>query len=170
MRLVRYSNMHDLAMRTLLYLVAFLTIVPAAAAQNIGPASPENDRGWFTIGPGTGYASDLSKVATVNVGSKRVFQLGYHAGSDDLTWVRSVNVGLGHSWVNRWTRLAGSVGPALSWSGGHNEFTTIGVVADAQIIFTPVPEIGVGATLWGNLNREQSIGALGFVLVFEGNK
>lgn len=157
-------------MRYLLSTFAFLLMIPAAAAQNPGPASPGNDKGWFTVGLGTGYASDRSKVVTANLGRQRVFQMGYHVGSDDLTSVRAVNLGLGHSWVGRWSRLAGFVGPAVSWSGGIDEFTTIGALANAQIIFTPIPEIGMGATFWGNLNREQSVGGLGVVLVFEGNK
>jgi hypothetical protein len=166
-------------MRYLLYTVAFLTIVPAAIAQNPGSASLEHDRGWVTLGLGLGYPSDLSKVATVNLGRKRAFQVGYHVGSGSSHSVRVVNVGLGHSLVGRWSRIAGFVGPAVSWgfagpgasgSDGSGHFTTIGASANAQVIFTPVKEIGIGATLWGNLNSERNVGGLGMVLVFEGNK
>ena len=170
-------------MRYLLYTVAFLTIVPAAIAQSPGPASLEHDRGWVTLGLGLGYPSDLSKIATVNLGRKRAFQAGYHVGSGSLHYVRVVNVGIGHSLVGRWSRIAGFVGPAVSWgfvgprvvpngqgSDRLGYITTFGASATAQFIFTPVKEIGIGATFWGNLNPLRSVGGFGLVLVFEGNK
>ena len=164
-------------MRYLLYTVAFLTLAPAATAQSPGPASQEHDIGWVTLDYCfAGYRGDLG--ATANLGQKRAYQVGYHVKSDAISGftVRSVNVGLGRSLVGRWGRLAGFAGPAVSWgfdlrrSDGSGRFTTIGALANAQVIFTPVKEIGIGATFWGNLNSERSVGGLGVVLVFEGNK
>lgn len=155
-------------MRYLLYAVAILTMVPAAAAQSPGPASAEHDRGWVTVDFGTGFPSGYN--VTANLGRKRVFQVGHHLGSGFLTTVRAVNVGFGHSWVSRWSRVAGFAGPAVSWGYGSSGFTTIGALANAQVIVTPVREIGIGVTIWGNLNAEQSVGGLGVMVVFEGNK
>lgn len=151
-------------MRYLLYTIAFLTLAPAASAQSPGPASPQHDRGWVTVN---------RTAATANFGRTRALQVGYHVATAESVFpitVRAVNVGLGYSWVSRWSRLAGFVGPAISWGDPRNDFTTIGALANAQVIFTPVPELGIGVTLWGNLNPEQRVGGLGWVFVFEGNK
>ena len=166
-------------MRNLLYALAFLTMAPAAEAQSPGPASRHHDRGWVTLGFGPGSLSSYN--ATANLGRERAYQVGYHVGSDGIAGytVRVVNVGLGHSFVGRWGRLAGFVGPAVSWgfveqslsrSDGSRRFATFGGSANAQVIFTPIKEIGIGATFWGNLNSTRSVGGVGVVLVFEGNK
>lgn len=166
-------------MRYLLFTVAFLALASAATAQSLKPASSEYDKGWVTLGICTVNSTDLG--ATVNLGRKRAWQAGYHVSSDVISGfnVRAVNAGIGHSLVGRWSRLAGFVGPALSWGfdltsdsrgDGSGRFTTIGALANAQVIFTPVKEIGIGATFWGNLNSVRSVGGVGLVLVFEGNK
>lgn len=178
-RIVRTRRQTNRIMRYLICTVAFLAITSPAVAQSPGQAAQESDRGWVTLGFCNATSTDLG--ATANLGRTRAYQVGYHVSSDAVAGytVRAVNASVGHSWVGRWSRVAGFVGPALSWGydvhsatpgDGNARFTTVGAVANAQIIFTPVKELGIGTTFWGNLNSERSVGGVGVVLVFEGNK
>lgn len=163
-------------MRTLLLLSALLAATPAFAQPTVGPASPERDRGWLTLGLGASDPYGLAAVVRANFGRERVLQVGYHAEliSSILSNVAlsSAHVGVGRSRVGRWSRTALTAGPALVWGDrrGDRGFVAIGAVLNGQAIFTPIPELGVGLDAYANLNTVRSSVGLAVTFVFEANK
>lgn len=156
-----------------------------AAAQGLGPAAAERDRGWVAFGVGLGVPYDLAGSLTVNVGRARVLQAGLHASADiglggPAPRVSAAHVGAGLSRADRWTRLAVAVGPALVWglrsradrASGHGMrgYATVGGVVSAQVAVTPVREFGVGLSAFVIGSGVRSGAGLALTMVLEGNK
>ena len=168
-------------MRFLLLALALLSIPSAASAQvdGPGPASPEHDWGWSTFGVGTAGSRGMAVAATANFGRERIWQAGLHATDRGLfapavPTSNALHLGYGFSDVDRFSRVAFTLGPAVVWGISDTEtdtrYVTGGVVANAQFMVTPLKEFGLGVDVFMNLNPE--VPALGAALTFafEGNK
>ena len=161
--------------------LALLALPPAASAQveGPGPSSPERDGGWFTFGVGTAGPRGVAGAVTANFGRERIWQVGLHATESGIfapavPTSNALHLGYGFSGVDRYSRVALTLGPAVVWGVSDPEtdarYVTAGVVANAQFIVTPLREFGVGVDVFMNLNPE--VPALGAALTFafEGNK
>jgi hypothetical protein len=137
---------------------------------------------WMNVG----FAINSSSMANIggsfngrfqNLG----FQVGYQLISRNLGLpyqelffkelpLKGINVGIGQSIVMPFAMLACFVGPAYVWGeelddnrtdvyGGHKtrQFRTVGIVFNSQIFFRPLPEIGIGFELYGNVNPIRSM-------------
>mgnify|MGYP005620117425 CR=1 FL=1 len=102
-----------------------------------------------------------------------IFSLG-----GENTGVNSTSLARGYSVSSRWTSLSLAAGPAfvegLGWRDDQTlkreYFHTMGLVFNAQYIFSPIKEAGVGLEFYGNLNSEISVLGIRLIAVLEGNK
>ncbi len=171
-------------MKKYLLLLLALTIPAATSvAQTPGPASPDRDGGWLSLGIGRGFPHDISVVASANIGRENVWQVGFSGVSDislggEVPSVAAVNVARGFSLVSRWSRVSLSGGPAAVWgkqrssfrSHDLSRFTTVGLVGSAEFVFTPIKEVGIGFDVYGNVNPAKPVAGIRLLLVVEGNK
>ena len=168
-------------MRFLFNLLALLALAPFASAQSglPGPASADRDGGWFTLGYGTAGPGRLSGTVTANFGRERVWQVGLHAVDRGLLapavpTANALHVGYGLSGVDRFSRVALTIGPAVVWGVADPEtdtrYVTGGVLANAQFIVTPLKEFGLGVDLFVNLNPEVPVLGAALTFALEGNK
>jgi hypothetical protein len=131
------------------------------------PSSPQFDKGWFSFGLGNDFInlneteSWLAFSMSANFGRDKFWQAGLNLNGPILSggFLNTVHIGRGISAVNRWGRISLAVGPSfvsgkLDYSDNYeyDEFKTIGITADVQIIFTPVKELGARLQLYTNLN------------------
>ena len=135
------------------------------------------DGGWFTVGAGVGDPYGSAVMATANLGSTRFAQIGLHTSGEfnlfDISPVlTSVHLGAGLSRVDRWTRLAVAVGPALVFERDTElqEGRGIGALVNGQVAFTPIPELGLGLNAYAHTSGVGSGYGVGITLVFERNK
>lgn len=166
---------------TLAILLQLATV--SCLAQQPGPAAPDRDGGWLSIGIGRGVPYDFSGVVSANFGRVRFWQVAYN-GTGDLSLGGkvagggSVSFGRGHSFVDRIGRVAGSIGPGFVWgqywhgspTTELSSFKTIGLVASAQFVLTPIKEVGFGIDLYSNVNSIKTVGGIRLSIVLEGNK
>ena len=160
--------------RTVLLFVSLL--LPLASAGQ-PPSQGGRDGGWFTIGAGTGDPHGTAIMTTANFGRARFAQVGLHASRrfntlDTSPVLSAFHAGGGLSRVDRWSRLAVAVGPALVFERDDAlaEHQAVGVLVNAQAAFTPIPEIGLGLDLYAHTSGAGRGYGLGVTLVFERNK
>lgn len=169
--------------------VVFVLILPATTFgqddKQEETSSEFSDNGWFTIGLGgdfNGYKEFENWPAlsfSANIGKNRFWQVGIFWNGPILgnEYVNAVHVGRGISEFNRWSRVSVAGGPAFvigneyhSDQGKYNKFYTPGIAVNAQAIFTPIMELGIGAELQGNLNIKNPMAGIRFIFVIEGVK
>jgi len=98
---------------------------------------------------------------------------GFIANADDFLF-RSVNISIGDRLEDRYYQIATFIGPAYVFGEERNNknelenFSTVGLQVDAQFVFKPVSEIGLGLGLYSNLNVKQSFYGMN-VLINIGN-
>ena len=168
-------------MRFLLLALALLSISSTASAQvdGPGPASPEHDWGWFAFGFGGSVLGRATGAVTANFGRERIVQAGLHGVGSGLfapavPSANAAHISYGFSGVDRFSRVAFTLGPAVVWGISDTEtdtrYVTGGVVANAQFMVTPLKEFGLGVDVFVNLNPEVPALGAAVTFAFEGNK
>lgn len=147
----------------------------------------KTDRGWFTIGVGTGTRHNISTVINANFGRKHVFQWTYYRSQNvDLDRLitlgkpdnlNSFAVSYCFSAVSRYKRLAISAGPSFVFGKitednfeVRDDFRVIGLLLNLQTIFSPIKEIGVGLDFYYNFNPVIHFGGVALTFVVEDYK
>jgi hypothetical protein len=98
---------------------------------------------------------------------------GFTTNADGFLF-RSVNISIGDRLEDRYYQIATFIGPAFVFGEERNNknelenFSTVGLQVDAQFVFKPVSEIGLGLGLYSNLNFKQSFYGMN-VLINIGN-
>lgn len=152
-------------------------------AQEIGPSSPEHDKGWFSAGLGIDAPLDLSGSIIANFGRKHFWQFGLQVSEEFMlsgrgTNVTSFNIGRGISFVKNWGRFSIAGGPAVIWGldrydsdlDTRKSYISGGLLLNSQFIVTPIKELGVGFELYCNVNPVIIVGGIRAIFVLEGNK
>ncbi len=154
----------------------------ALAAQTTREANRDDDRGWISLGVGTGADWDLASSVNLNYGRETFFQCALHrlenfSIGNNPNHIHSVSVGIGHATVSPFSRLAFSAGLSFLFGKRYDdilekntEFKTVGLLLNTQIAFTPIREAGIGLDMFINLNKEQKTGGVTLTLFIEGNK
>lgn len=166
-----------------LAVILVFLVLPAGSslAQPAGPASPDRDFGWFTIGVGKATPNRLAGGITANFGSRHVFQVGLHStgGWFSREEISAYSIAYGRSWVREWGRGALFVGPSITklvylpeqgiFSEWEEELTE-GLVLSAQVNLAP-RLIGPGLEAFAMVTLfNQSSAGLCLTLVLEGDR
>ncbi|MDR9415363.1 MAG: hypothetical protein RI564_03690 [Gracilimonas sp.] len=171
---------------TLVFFGCFLNfnICSAQDKPQKSPASSQFDKGWFTLAIGNDYSSDneinqrLALAFTANWGRTHFWQAGLNLNSTILFGgdMLTLHAARGFSGMSRFFRISIAAGPAFisihedRTNENDLQLITAGLIGDAQLLFTPVKEIGVGIQFHGNLNFRNQIAGPRLVLVIEGHK
>ncbi|SMO66705.1 hypothetical protein [Gracilimonas mengyeensis] len=143
------------------------------------------DNGWWTLGFGKdlngskNLGNYLAFSLSINVGSTRFWQVGIFGNSPIFgnEGAAALHVGRGISKHDRWSRVSVAGGPSIvmveeNQPGNRktNRIYTPGLAVNAQAIFTPVMELGLGLEFQGNLNIKNPMTGIRLILVIEGMK
>ena len=172
------------ALFSILIILAFSTGGLAQNSPQNSPPSPKFDKGWFTFAVGNDYSANenvnqrLAIAFTANWGRTQFWQAGLSLNSTIFSGgeIATLYGARGISAVNRFFRVSIAGGPALLAiqedrnNGKDLHEITLGFVGDAQLLFTPVKEVGLGLQFHGNLNFKDQLGGPRLVLVIEGHK
>jgi hypothetical protein len=126
---------------------------------------------------GFGGAVDLKNSRFLNLG------LSYHWKAKTLTYNAGINyssrllsgpeinnfhAGIGKSIIKRLYVAGITAGPGVTWGKEFN--TSISLNSNAQVIFTPIKNLGVGVELFSNLNKMNNLFGLRIVIHLNDNK
>ncbi len=169
--------------KTFLLFISILCI--SSSLISAQPASPEYDKGWFSIAVGPGIPLDMSGSLTANFGRTTFWQFALQNTSDinvlgnaELTNASSLSVSYGLSGVHRIGRIAVSGGTGITFGLDKREsapdegrrFIAPALIGNIQLFITPIKEMGVGFDVFGNLNPQLSTLGIRMSLVIEGHK
>jgi hypothetical protein len=134
---------------------------------------------YLSFGYGAGYGFESQQVEQNMTLSYQHFikgvglRIGYHSSSDTKIWWRSwqklndLFIGVGHRWETNKLNLAVFGGPTYAYGTyiGWNEdrqkdwaypFNTLGGLAELQLTYRIMYDIGIGLSLYGSINRYYS--------------
>ncbi len=138
---------------------------------------------WMNIGSGEGFNSDLALpqyVLDVDLHfhiQKHYFQVGTFLSGDRFLSFNnySMHAAYGKRWENEKRNIFICAGPSYSWgypfSRGiysPNIYSAEGLYAQAQYIIKLAYDLGIGGSLFGDVNSRQSVYGLRLELFFSG--
>lgn len=147
----------------------FFILCIASHGQNPGPASSEKDIGWLSTGFGANSEDGANGSININYGKEHIFQLSSYNSLLGSSF-NILGFSYGKSGVNRWGRSSIFVGPGVTWHLENHQQTIISLIANAQAIFSPINELGLGLEFWVNFNKVNNLSGVSFIFVLEGNK
>lgn len=116
---------------------------------------------WASLG--IGAVSDFNNYRGINFG------LSYHWKTKSLTYktgishsaklsgmaINDLNFGLGKSIVHRFYVFCLAAGPGIVWGKEFN--SSISLVGQFEIVFTPIKNLGFGVELFSNINNANNL-------------
>ena len=123
------------------------------------------EKGALTISAGW-FASENRDLMNVSIiskhGTKKYLNIAldlnipFTFGGSSLM-SKSLSVGYGSQYIDRFVRYSASAGPAIIWGYDWSEsdyhdysYTKLGLIGHAQFYFTPIKEFGVGLEIVGS--------------------
>lgn len=160
-------------MKKTFFILMMVMFIQTLSAQEYNPKY----KYWFNIGLGINNSSVANIGGNYNFSFFKdyYFQVGYQFISRDLGLPYSylfykefplyaVNIGIGYITKNRSILFGNFIGPSYVWGErlgenkdvfGHRQiekFYTAGIAINSQLFFKPLPELGLGLELYGNIN------------------
>jgi hypothetical protein len=138
---------------------------------------------WMNVGMGEGLNSRLplmQSILDVNLHfhiRERYFQIGTFLSGDRFLSFNNYNAHFcyGKRWENEIRNIFVCAGPSYSWGfpytrGVYNNgiYTAFGGYVEAQYIFKPAYDLGLGLSVFGDLNYMQAVYGIRAELFFSG--
>lgn len=172
-----------LKIENLVFAILFNLFIFSSIHINAQPASPEYDKGWFTIAAGAGYPFELNGALTANFGRTKFWQIALQSNDEftlggEASHINTVSASYGISAVNRIGRVAISAGSGIAYgldefdhdTNERPRFIIAALVGNAEVNITPIKELGIGLSLFGNLNPRLSTLGIMLSIAVEGHK
>ena len=127
---------------------------------------------WMTLGlmAYNNNGATLNLSYSFNIGHN-FYKAGYSAKGDilhtsvpakDGYQYQAVDVSIGKRWQSEWFQAALFAGPAYVFGkkrityGNNEDYHTVGLNTDLQLLFRLANEVGIGVGLYGNVNFDHS--------------
>lgn len=113
------------------------------------------------------------------------YKVGYQTKGDGLIWggfgknkflFRSIDISIGRRLQSKWFQASLFAGPSYVFgkktltTNSVENFNTIGIETDLQLLLRPANEIGIGIGLFGNLNFTKNYAGININLTFGNGK
>ena len=149
-------------MKKILFVLIILVFVRTMSAQG----KDSTYKYWMTVGFFFNPDITFNLNYSFSLGNN-FYKVGYQTKGDGLIWggfgknkylFRSLDFSIGRRLQSKWFQASLFIGPSyvfgkkLLMTNTVEDFSTIGLETDMQVLFRPANEVGIGIGLFGNLN------------------
>jgi hypothetical protein len=149
---------------TLIIIMVLISIASVKAQDSLKYVKRE----WANGGIGISYPRVFNGLIGINLGldynhtliNNWYYQIGFNSSGSFLpadSSVNSLNFGIAKAMIDRYYLGAIFLGPAFMWGKNANKtYTTVGIVANIQLLVKPLKDFGIGIELFSMLNPQVS--------------
>lgn len=134
---------------------------------------------WFTAGFGAGPNKYLSGIISYTFAGENIYQLSYNTNFDGslfgkipTVYIKSFSFSFGKQFNNEYGIFSFYGGPSfVMFKEKYKDYKySPGLNLGSQLIYTPIPELGLGIDLYSNLNFQKNTQGLRLILFFRALK